>query len=130
MPRGEFLGEFEQVPLLAVVRLDDGAYGIAIRDEIDGRTGREVSIGSVYSALDRMERRGFVAPRLARLLLTLLLPERYCDQQVGDLREGFPARVAWGALRTGGDRIRHRPSLCAPTGHLHGAMVLRALQAT
>ena len=64
MPRGEFLGEFEQILLLAVVRLDDDAYGIAIRDEIEDRTGREASIGSVYSALDRMERRGFVTSRL------------------------------------------------------------------
>ena len=64
MPRGDFLGEFEQILLLALLRLKDEAYGIAIRDEIEARTGREVSIGSVYSALDRMERAGFVASRL------------------------------------------------------------------
>ncbi len=64
MPRGEFLGEFEQILLLALVRLEKQAYGMAIRDEIEARTGREVSIGSVYSALDRMERTGFVASRL------------------------------------------------------------------
>lgn len=64
MPRGEFLGEFEQILLLALVRLEKQAYGMAIRDEIEARTGREVSIGSVYSALDRMERTGFVTSRL------------------------------------------------------------------
>ncbi len=64
MPRGEFLGEFEQILLLALVRLDEQAYGMAIRDEIEARTGREVSIGSVYSALDRLERARFVASRL------------------------------------------------------------------
>ena len=64
MPRGEFLGEFEQILLLALVRLEKQAYGMAIRDEIEGRTEREVSIGSVYSALDRLERAGFVASRL------------------------------------------------------------------
>ncbi len=64
MPRGEFLGEFEQIILLAVVRLAKEAYGMAIRDEIEARTGRDVSIGSVYSALDRMERRGLVGSGL------------------------------------------------------------------
>ena len=64
MPRGEFLGEFEQMLLLAVVRMKDTAYGMVIRDEIEDRTGREISIGSVYSALDRLERRGLVGSRL------------------------------------------------------------------
>lgn len=64
MPRGAFLGEFEQLILLAVVRLKDAAYGIKIRDEIEARTGRDISIGSVYSAIDRMERRAFVSSQL------------------------------------------------------------------
>ena len=64
MPRGEFLGEFEQMVLLAVVRMNDTAYGMVIRDEIEDRTGREISIGSVYSALDRLERRGLVGSHL------------------------------------------------------------------
>ena len=64
MPRGEFLGEFEQMLLLAVVRMKDAAYGMAIRDEIEERTGREISIGSVYSALDRMERRDLIGSHL------------------------------------------------------------------
>ena len=64
MPRGAFLGEFEQLILLAVVRLKDAAYGIRIRDEIEARTGREISIVSVYSAIDRMEKRAFVSSRL------------------------------------------------------------------
>ncbi len=50
--------------LLAVVRMKDTAYGMVIRDEIEERTGREISIGSVYSALDRLERRGFDGSRL------------------------------------------------------------------
>ncbi len=60
MPRGDFLGEFEQVLLLAVVRLGDNAYGMTIRDEIERHTRQDVSIGSVYSALDRMKRAGYV----------------------------------------------------------------------
>ena len=61
MPRGEYLGEFEQMVMLAVARLTDGAYGMAILDEIAARTGTDVAVGSVYSSLDRLERQGYVA---------------------------------------------------------------------
>ena len=64
MPKSEFLGEFEQVVLLAAARLRDGAYGMAIREEIEDRTGQDVSIGSVYSALDRVEKKGLVVSRV------------------------------------------------------------------
>ena len=61
MTRSAFLGEFEQITLLAVARLREDAYGVAIRLEIEERSGRPVAIGSVYAALDRMERKGFVS---------------------------------------------------------------------
>jgi DNA-binding PadR family transcriptional regulator len=61
MAKREFPGEFEQVVLLTVARLKDQAYGMAIRQEIADRTGRDVGIGSVYSALDRMEEKGFIS---------------------------------------------------------------------
>jgi len=61
MPRGEYLGEFEQMVMLAVARLGTGAYGMAILDEIHHRTGTDAAVGSVYAALDRLERRGYVA---------------------------------------------------------------------
>lgn len=60
MPRGEYLGEFEQMIMLAVARLGAGAYGMAIVDELLRRTGQEPSVGSVYAALDRLERQGLV----------------------------------------------------------------------
>ena len=60
MSRNDFLGEFEHIVLLAVARLGDVAYGMAIRQEIEGRAGRPVAIGSVYAALDRMERKGYL----------------------------------------------------------------------
>ena len=63
MARGEYLGEFEQMVLLAAARLGDQSYGMAIRREIASRTGREVSIGAVYATLDRLEVKGFVRPR-------------------------------------------------------------------
>lgn len=61
MTQREFPGEFEQVVLLTVARLKEQAYGMAIRQEIADRTGRDVGIGSVYSALDRMEAKGYVS---------------------------------------------------------------------
>jgi len=60
MPRGGFLGEFEQMVLLAVARLGDQAYGMAILEEIQERTGTESAVASVYAALDRLQRHGYV----------------------------------------------------------------------
>jgi PadR family transcriptional regulator PadR len=54
------LGDFEQLVLLGVLRLDDGAYGAAIRQEIHGRSGRDVSINAVYTTLDRLESKGLL----------------------------------------------------------------------
>ncbi len=47
MPKGYYLGEFEQMVLLALIRLDDNAYGVTIRREIQRRTDRNVAIGAV-----------------------------------------------------------------------------------
>lgn len=60
MGGGSFIGEFEQVVLLAVARLDE-AYGMTVRREIERQTGRDVSIGSVYITLDRLLAKGYVA---------------------------------------------------------------------
>ncbi len=58
MPKGDALGGFEQLVLLALARLGDDAYGVSIRREISERTGREVNIGAVYATLDRLEAKG------------------------------------------------------------------------
>jgi PadR family transcriptional regulator len=55
------LGGFEQLILLAMVRLGDGTYGVAIRREIESRTGKEVSTGALYTTLERLEKRGLVS---------------------------------------------------------------------
>ena len=55
-----FLGEFEQMVLLAILRLKDGAYAVSILDELDSRAGRAVSRGSLYKTLERLEVKGFV----------------------------------------------------------------------
>lgn len=59
------LGEFEQLVLFALLRLGERAYGMAIRREIEDRTGREVAQGAVYMTLNRLEDRGFVASIVA-----------------------------------------------------------------
>ena len=58
------MGEFEQLVLLALLRLDNDAYGMEVRQEIEERTGREISYGAVYTTLDRLEQKGYVAHRL------------------------------------------------------------------
>ena len=58
MSKGSFLGEFEQLVLLAVTRLKSEGYGMSIRREIEARTSREVTIGAVYATLERLERKG------------------------------------------------------------------------
>ena len=55
------IGDFEQLLLFAVLRLGDQAHGAAVRDEIEARIGRVVSPGAAYTALDRLEERGFVS---------------------------------------------------------------------
>jgi DNA-binding PadR family transcriptional regulator len=54
------LGEFEYLLLTAAARLGEGAYGAAMRQEIEEATGRDCSIGALYTTLDRLEAKGFV----------------------------------------------------------------------
>ena len=61
MSKGSLLGEFEQVVLLAVIRLKNEGYGLSVRREIESRTDREVSIGAVYATLERLQAKGFLA---------------------------------------------------------------------
>jgi DNA-binding PadR family transcriptional regulator len=58
------LGEFEQLVLLALVRLGPDAYGAAVRREIEVRAGREVAISAVYTTLERLEQKGLVRSRI------------------------------------------------------------------
>ena len=63
MAKGDHAGEFEQIVLLAVIRLGDEAYGAAIRREIEERTGRSLTVGALYRTLDRLELKGYVTSR-------------------------------------------------------------------
>lgn len=56
-----YLGEFEEVVLLTVAVLGDGAYGVVITDELDRQTGRAVSISAVHAALHRLQEKGMLS---------------------------------------------------------------------
>ena len=58
------LGEFEQLVLLAILRLEDHAYGATIRRVIEDGTGRHVALGAIYTTLDRLHGKGLVAARV------------------------------------------------------------------
>ena len=58
MPNSPSLGDFEQLVLLALVRLGDEAYGVTIHHEIVRRAGRDVTVATVYKTLERLEMKG------------------------------------------------------------------------
>jgi PadR family transcriptional regulator, regulatory protein PadR len=64
MRTGVSLGEFEQVVLLAILRLGEGAYGVTVGAEITACTGRKPAPGALYTTLDRLEDKGLVSSRL------------------------------------------------------------------
>jgi PadR family transcriptional regulator PadR len=64
MPQRENLGEFEQLVLLAILRLGTDAYGVTIRREIEERAGRSTSIGALYLTLERLEEKQFIQSEL------------------------------------------------------------------
>jgi PadR family transcriptional regulator PadR len=55
------IGEFEQLTLLALLRLEPDAYGASIQREIEARTGRVVLLGALYTTLDRLERKRLIS---------------------------------------------------------------------
>ena len=71
MGRSEGLSQLEQYVLLCLIHLSEGAYGVPIHQEIEERTSRSVSIATIYSALDRLEKEGLVISHLSSPL-----PER------------------------------------------------------
>jgi PadR family transcriptional regulator PadR len=63
-PRDASLGEFEQLILLALLRLQENAYGATIHMEVQKRTRRPISISAVYTTLDRLAEKGLVEPHV------------------------------------------------------------------
>jgi DNA-binding PadR family transcriptional regulator len=59
----DYLSEFEHIVVLALLQLEDRAYGVTVRQEIESRTDRDVSIGAIYATLNRLEAKGHVQSR-------------------------------------------------------------------
>lgn len=55
-----YIGEFEELVLLTIAALDEAAYGVAIKEDIEQRTDRSISIGSLHSTITRLEEKGFL----------------------------------------------------------------------
>src|SRR4051812_28074532 len=96
-----YLGELEQIVLLAVLRLGDQAYAVPVLEQIERQTGRQVARGALYTALDRLEAKGCLRSRLGEPLAE---------------RGGRRAPAAGGGARRGGGGP---PPLlhCHPVGH-------------
>ena len=60
MNENRLLGGFEHLLLLAILRLDDRAYGVTIRQELLDHAAKDVAVGAIYTGLDRLELKGFV----------------------------------------------------------------------
>ena len=58
--KGDYLGAFEELVLLAVASLDDEAYGVPVQERVERDAERPVSLGAVYASLDRLERKGYL----------------------------------------------------------------------
>ena len=87
-----YLGAFEQLILFSVLQLKDGAYGVSIRENIEERTGRTVSIGAIYTTLGRLEERGLVRSRTETPQRRTGRPRKYYTVSVAgarDLRESY-----------------------------------------
>jgi PadR family transcriptional regulator PadR len=55
-----YIGEFEELVLLTIASLHDEAYGVAIKEDIEKRTDRSISIGALHSTITRLEEKGFI----------------------------------------------------------------------
>lgn len=64
MSKRGYLGTFELTVMLVLIRLAENAYGLPIANEIEMKSGREVSLGSIYATLDRLEAKGLVCSKL------------------------------------------------------------------
>lgn len=106
------LGTLELAALLAVVRLGDEAYGLAVRQDLSVRTGRELSVGAVYTTLQRLEDKG-----LLRSHASVPLPVRGGRSRRHYVLTGAGGRAVRDAERQAasiwagvGSRIRPRPA--------------------
>jgi len=100
--KAPYLGEFEQLLLLAVLQCGDEAYAVPIRHMLTQRTGRRVSRGAVHTSLERLEAKGLLASRLGEpLAVRGGRPRRYYAPTDAGLDALRAARAAFVTLSRG-----------------------------
>jgi hypothetical protein len=110
-----YLGEFEQLIPFSILRLGDDAYGVSIREKIEERTGRAVSVGAIYTALGRLLADG-ATPKEAGAAMALVTARQAADdpevyaQRLGEVVE-MPILVLGIASGPGGRVSRAPPAL-------------------
>jgi len=101
-----YLGELEQIVLLAVLRIGDGAYAVPILDQIERQTGRQIARGALYTALDRLEAKGCLRSRLGEALAERGgRPRRYFSVTPAAVRALKQSRLALMRLWNGLEQI-------------------------
>jgi len=100
--KAQYLGEFEQLLLLAVLQCGDEAYAVPIRQMLIDRTGRRVSRGAVHTSLERLSAKGLVSSRLSEpLAVRGGRPRRYYTPTAAGLDALRAARAALVTLSSG-----------------------------
>lgn len=101
-----YLGELEQMVLMAILQLKGDAYGLNIQRELEARAGRKVTPGALYSTLDRLEGKGAVRSRFGDPdPVRGGKPKRYMTVTAGGRAALRAARVAWNRLSEGLDGV-------------------------
>lgn len=102
MTKGKNLGEFEQLVLLAILQLEDEAFGLNVKKEIEDRAGRSVSRGALYAVFDRLEGKGIVTSRFGDPVPGRGgKPRRYLTLTPEGIAALRKARRAWESLSEG-----------------------------
>ena len=107
-----YLGEFEELVLLAILRLGDNAYGMTIRQVVEDVGERFTSIGALYATLDRLEQKGFISSQLGEAT-----PERG-----GRAKKYFKVEGSGVAVLSEAERVRGRLRAGLQPGLIGGAI--------
>jgi PadR family transcriptional regulator PadR len=108
MGNSSAIGEFEQLVVLAVLRLGDEAFGVAIRREIEEQTGRPVSRGAVYTTLDRLESKGLLSSTVSdELSPGTGQARRYYSVEPEGIESLHAARIALRSMWDGLEPVGH-----------------------
>lgn len=104
------LGEFEEMVLLAVIVLKEEAYGVEIKRELESRLSERLSVGSIQSALKRMEEKGFLNSKFGetsnkrggkrKRIYTATPYAEHILNEIKAIREGFWNKISVEGFKT------------------------------